>query len=692
MWQDYDCICRFEFSRHFTCRFAQVFCSSVAQVGHTYSRIDQTFRTLIRHMRSAPIYTVGAMVQSIAKYLTAYKSLGAHELHCVWGWTEFLEQFMHEKFAGFDTSQYGPGMHEFMIRKDVHGVVRLWVRASSQSSDWLPEGEGMPIFKSEPIGHPELRDAKPDSRWRREMVESTVNGWFQYMAVDGSLLTAIRQDWASRFSCLPPPDGDISQIPAAQKLEWIDLPTRTPGTFAPPAAVGGDGLSLGLENPAVNPMTFHGRTATDREQELATYQREVLAHNARAVFQAQHLFVKGVSGKVELQRVANGVCIADAEAEDIVFSTAVMEHHPQDGWDGFWGWFAPKPNALHDPNKSKSGTKFVRQQNVSRADILVYNVQVWSAPAPEGHPTKTVVRVKPESLDALALVSTEQPPVPADESELPETHGGGASRTSGETRRGGDPPARGGGRARASGRARGRGRARGAGRGRGRAAAARDDDDDEADDADGGASGGSAQSAQNSDAQNSDADASNPASDEDPPASDEEDPPPPIPEGWETVDFGQPFARFLLWTSISIAVEQQRNKKQRQRNVPPAWHDMLVVKELGANRRDGLTHDAHLFGEDPGRKRGVCLSKEWHQNGCWVGIKEVSAAPAPAPIAPAPAPIAPAPAPTAKKRGAGSAASGRSRKQKPPSTPPARGSKRARNSPSLFHNYQQPSA
>eukprot|EP00965_Chrysotila_dentata_P145618 4810097-Pleurochrysis_carterae.AAC.1 len=65
-------------------------------------------------------------------------------------------------------------MHEFLARKDENGDVRIYLRRSSQSSFWFPDGPGYKIFSTPPNGIPELAMAKPDARWSRTTVESTV--------------------------------------------------------------------------------------------------------------------------------------------------------------------------------------------------------------------------------------------------------------------------------------------------------------------------------------------------------------------------------------------------------------------------------------------------------------------------------------------------------------------------------------
>ena len=49
-------------------------------VGHTYSRIDQSFNTLISQLMSKPIWTVRLLVSYITQYLRPYNCLGTTEL------------------------------------------------------------------------------------------------------------------------------------------------------------------------------------------------------------------------------------------------------------------------------------------------------------------------------------------------------------------------------------------------------------------------------------------------------------------------------------------------------------------------------------------------------------------------------------------------------------------------------------
>eukprot|EP00965_Chrysotila_dentata_P117895 3896099-Pleurochrysis_carterae.AAC.1 len=64
-------------------------------------------------------------------------------------------------------------MHEFLLRKDAAGVVRIYFRKSSRASTWLPEGLGVQVFKSAPEGQPPFVAFKTDQEWERRTVEWT---------------------------------------------------------------------------------------------------------------------------------------------------------------------------------------------------------------------------------------------------------------------------------------------------------------------------------------------------------------------------------------------------------------------------------------------------------------------------------------------------------------------------------------
>ena len=399
-------------------------------VGHTYSAIDQSFRTLIRQLYSFPIWTVLQLLSRIHEYLRPYNCLEVHELHCLWDWKAFFKDHVHTRFGGFGTGQYGTGMHEFVLRKDCNGDVRLWLRTSAQSSGWLPEGDGYLVFKSLPKGPPPL--APLDKTWKRDVVQATVRAWFPYMRVSPQEEARIKQEWSERFACLPP-DGDPEQLPADKKLRWMELP-KAFNIRGPENDVAARGFLAGsrIENPEVNPVVGPGRTAAQIQAEVATYKARMRAMSNVALFQADFLFVK-YNTEVLLCRVAHGACLFLALEEDIAITCLAYEHHAQPGHAGFWGTFTKKKNPAYNPADSKCGTQFVRLPNVSRDEILVYDVHVFeTASSTPGEPKE--LRVTTESLRALSQKSEQHQPKVL---SVPETHSSDAPAGAGDADDGG---------------------------------------------------------------------------------------------------------------------------------------------------------------------------------------------------------------------------------------------------------------
>eukprot|EP00965_Chrysotila_dentata_P100862 3331825-Pleurochrysis_carterae.AAC.1 len=173
------------------------------------------------------VYTISRLIHMVKALLVEYNVIAVTELHAVWDFSTWLEPFVHN-IKGFATSQYGDGMHEFLIRKDRHGVVRIVFRKSSQASTWQPEGQGLEVFKTEPTGRPCFADFKPDSAWERQTVEATVRYWLPHFAIPRDEdRTAAHAEWTSRLWELPPnlkPDN----LPASQLPKWPTLPTAGP--------------------------------------------------------------------------------------------------------------------------------------------------------------------------------------------------------------------------------------------------------------------------------------------------------------------------------------------------------------------------------------------------------------------------------------------------------------------------------
>lgn len=320
--------------------------------GHTYSRIDQSFRTIIVQIFSTAAWTVGMLMQHIFRFLQPYNCLAVEELPHLWNWGDYFAPHVEEKFGGFCTSQYGAGMHEIRCRKDKDGNVRVWLRASSASSTWLPEGDGYLMFKSLPDGEPPIAKGKTDREWRRDVVQSTVRSWYKYMHVSQNALTKIRAEWETRFDSLPP-DGDMNQLPAEKRMKWTPLPVRTCATVHSQSESRARHFSSALENPPINPVTGPGRTAADVARELNSYratQRRLCGglgdgtQTNYPIFQADFLLIRKSSdaGHVALHRVTHGLTLEDATNSEISFTTTEYEHSPQDGVQGLWGTFLPK--------------------------------------------------------------------------------------------------------------------------------------------------------------------------------------------------------------------------------------------------------------------------------------------------------------------------------------------------------------
>eukprot|EP00965_Chrysotila_dentata_P239304 6203022-Pleurochrysis_carterae.AAC.1 len=248
-------------------------------------------------------------------------------------------------------------MHDSVyVRKDEHGDVRVWLRASSQGTTWFRDGPGYRSFTSIPEGEPILAKVKSDVRWSRTIVEGTIRSWFRYMVVEtATALTKINDERESRFSSLPPVDGNINELPTHIKPQWFELPhcwnqhheaDRAAGRAA---ASSGPVISSHLENSPVNPTTGPGPTSADVQQEARAWREHERNAPASlrypAVYQTDYLFLRGL----ELHRVALGLIIADRNAPVLSFSTVELAHTPNPDVPGFWGMFSPKPNPGYNP-------------------------------------------------------------------------------------------------------------------------------------------------------------------------------------------------------------------------------------------------------------------------------------------------------------------------------------------------------
>lgn len=382
-------------------------------VGHTFNELDQSFNTLIKKMMQYAIYTVSRMISLIWQFLAPYGIFSVVELPYLWNFDDFVSEHMHGT-GGFATSQFGEGMHEFRIKKDREGVVRLHMRQSSQASGyvqehahfwsepyrsiyvphacprlccyrWLPEGPGYVVFKTIPeMREPKRAKFKKDDEWKRSRVESTIKQWFPYMALQESERERTRREWITKYFSLPR-NMAVSEVQEGfDDLVWRPLPKHIPQTFTQewrpiphPSAR--------LENPPVDPTYGFGRSTYVRDREVEEF-RAAMRHESEAnntitpVFQADYLLVQFQGSPITLHSVSNGVILHRATDADLSFTTVEYEHTPQEGVHGLWGTFRKKLNPEHDPRNPKSGAKFVRHLDVTRDHVVVFNAAVWLDP------------------------------------------------------------------------------------------------------------------------------------------------------------------------------------------------------------------------------------------------------------------------------------------------------------------------
>ena len=543
--------------------------------GHTFTILDQSFNTMIAQLMRVAVYTISSLMAHMWKFIAPYNCLDVMELNHLWDWKEFFKPHV-TRLGGFCTSQYGTGMHEFYARKDREGVVRIWMRASSQASSWLPEGPGYQVFETVPKGRPSLASAQSDEVWGRLEVEGTIRQWIPYMTTESPEHAAqIRTEWERRFNQLPA-GGNTDLLPPELKLTWVDLPRRSNVAAAAGDAHGGGGVTGNLENPDVNPITGNGRTAADVQHDLERHRANVRANatvDVPAIFQADYLFLQLPGCDLALHRVVHGLIIDDATCPDLAFTSTEYVHVPQPDVSGFWGTFGLKANSVYDPKDARKGTKFIRHHHVGRAVIRLYGVETFTTKEKmaDGGGVTTVLRVKASSLERLSKVCPGwQMP-----STLPQTHTGVEAQR--KRHRSGAGAGKGGGR-----------------RARGALDAAEEDDDVEVEEVEAG---------EEEEAE---------AAEEEAAEEEEEDPPAPIPAGFtRAADWvnGRPLMNFMLWAAVDGAVKA-------------SWHTGIVSKVLprsgGKERRDGFTHDAKLDGSTS--VRGVTLSPTLYAEGMWLPI------------------------------------------------------------------------
>lgn len=502
--------------------------------------------------------------------------------------------------------RYGSGMHEVMFRKDDKGEVRMWLRKSSQASNWLPEGDGYLVFKSLPTGPPAVAHAKKDREWKRSSVEATVREWYRYMTVTQEEAAQIRQSWEKRFDSLPP-DGACDQLPPSEQLKWRALPRRARKRAEGPARSFRMASST-LENPPINPVTGPGRTSAQVEEDLEEYQSEVRlrasADEPTPVFQADYLFLQLPSKPVSLHRVCNGLFIEDATAEEISFSTLEFTTTKDTSHMGLNGDLVAAENSDYTQGK-KGSTKTLRHHGVTRDAIKAYNVEVQTVrlPKTKDKAAQTVLRLTENSKQMLAKIDPDyeyipaRVPAPRQPQKQPRKKKGVAA----EDEAADAPEHLGALGARA--------------RTRKRKQVVRDSSSDEdahvrpsnircgneqrGDEASGDGESSSSSSSEIEESKSADSSCVDSSGDAD-------DEPPPIPDGfhirptWEPTDH---IDAFMLWTALDT-----RGK--------PKWECFKVLKMLSGKR---FSHDAHLFGR-PREKRGVLLTEQMYKDNVFVPL------------------------------------------------------------------------
>ena len=179
------------------------------------------------------------------------------------------------------------------------------------------------------------KKASKDTAWDCAGIESNIRAWYKYMHVNETQAAKIRAEWDARFDTLPP-DGDTTQLPEETKLKWADLPKMKARPKPPAHDFGPRYVSNALENPPINPITGHGRTAADvaRDRDsLQKHSRKVAAAPGYVgeipIYQAEFVFVKLKGHNIQLHRIVHELAIDDAYVKDITFVTAEYTHTPQ---------------------------------------------------------------------------------------------------------------------------------------------------------------------------------------------------------------------------------------------------------------------------------------------------------------------------------------------------------------------------
>ena len=349
-------------------------------VGHTYNDLDQTFSPLITEMLAKVMATISSLIAYLLRKLAVQRIREVIDLPHLWDFDAMLLKHVNLK-GGFANTQQSCGMHEMVILLDAAGVTRIKMRQSSQSSTWLPEGEGDRVFLENsppPDGPPPVLATSADAVWHRTEVQSNVRRWLPYLGLMPAAYQKAEAEWEAVFSGMPTGGG---VPPAASQLQWMELPKaairRAAGSQTTAAA--GDMV----ENPPVNPIhTRTGRTynvvRNERRQHQQQQRAEAEAANSTPpIFLSEYVFFRprGGDGAIALGIVTKAPP-GGALTGDDVFDVTEYVHTPLAGYTSFFGTFSAKENPTWNKNTPGS-LKYIKHRDVLRAHLRVFNVQVW---------------------------------------------------------------------------------------------------------------------------------------------------------------------------------------------------------------------------------------------------------------------------------------------------------------------------
>lgn len=242
-------------------------------VGHTYNELDAAFSPLITALLRQVIATVTGMIAAISEALAGKRVRVVRYIHHLWDFDAWMREHMHD-IGGFARTQQSSGMHEFHLFRDSEGHVRLTARQSSQSTTWLPEGDGELVFKSVPSASaaPPIASVRyAGSAWKRDEVQTNVRRWLPHLGLHTDELNAAIKEWENTFAAAV---EDSSTLPSELCLRWTPLLEATPlqmtANFYPAVHAGRDMV----ENPAVNPIYGESRSALQASRELREHQAD----------------------------------------------------------------------------------------------------------------------------------------------------------------------------------------------------------------------------------------------------------------------------------------------------------------------------------------------------------------------------------------------------------------------------------